>query len=165
MPRVTLRLSKDDLEAVDELADTSDFRDRSDVLRSGVNRVLDDYGVDRPMTDGGEDIDGEQSPEPVSPWDDPRSHRRETAWLLLMGAAWCLVGVGVARPVAATAVSLVVTIVWLFAGQAANNQAYRDLVTDLSQAIYDGNLDGDDLRRARGYRDVEDALERYGGDR
>jgi len=53
MDRVTFRLPHEDLEAVDELAETSDFVNRSDVLRAGVDRVLRDYDGDRPMTDGG----------------------------------------------------------------------------------------------------------------
>lgn len=52
---------------------------------------------------------------------------------------------------------------WLWVEYEIENQMQRDLATDLSQAIHDGYLEGEDLRRARGYAFVEDALERADG--
>lgn len=65
-----------------------------------------------------------------------------------------------------------VAVGWLFvigfylaAEERVKDQARRDYITDISQAIHDGKIDGDDLRRSRGYKNVEDALRRHDTDR
>lgn len=90
---------------------------------------------------------------------EPRSPRRLLAAVAALGATGVLGYVGVV-PNMGTGWAALVLFVWMWAEYQIADEARRDHLTDLSQAVHDGAVDGDDLRRSRGYREVEQMLRR-----
>lgn len=95
---------------------------------------------------------GRNNSDPDSPW-------RFGLFVLALLAAWF--GPLAAFWPASEAVGWtgVAMILWLWLEFRTHDQARRDLLTDLVQNIHDGNIEADDLRRARGYPHIEETLE------
>lgn len=97
---------------------------------------------------------------PLSAWEEPSSNRRI---VLLIGVLAVLFSFGAVRALSPdmTAFSLLFAVtLFLFWEETIQSRARRDAFTDLSQAIHDGNVTGDDLRRVRGYEEIEKRLTR-----
>jgi hypothetical protein len=74
-----------------------------------------------------------------------------------LGATGVLGYVGVV-PNMGTGWAALALLLWMWTEYQIADGARRDHLTDLSQAVHDGAVDGDDLRRSRGYREVEQML-------
>ena len=90
---------------------------------------------------------------------EPRSPRRLIAAVAALGATGVLGFAGI-LPNMGTGWAALVLLVWMWTEYQIADEARRDHLTDLSQAVHDGAVDGDDLRRSRGYREVEQMLRR-----
>ena len=94
-----------------------------------------------------------------SRWMEPRSSRRLLAALVGLAAAGVLGYLNV-LPNVGVGWAAMVLFLWMWVEYHIADEARRDHLTDLSQAVSDGTVDGDDLRRSRGYREVERMLRR-----
>lgn len=95
-----------------------------------------------------------------SRWVEPESASRFGLWVLSLALLAALAAVGVLSVPDAlewATVSMFVFVLWQYM---VEHQARRDLTGDFAQQIHDGRVRGEDLRRARGYWQIEEQLDR-----
>jgi hypothetical protein len=95
-----------------------------------------------------------------SRWADPESGSRFGVFLGACGLLAVLVAVGVLPVGDALGWATFGLTLFLWIEYCLENQARRDLTTDIAQQIHDGRVRPQDLRRARGIWQIEDQLDR-----
>lgn len=94
---------------------------------------------------------------------EPGSPRRVIVLLAVLATVAAAAHVGLVTPMVAALAAVSGVATFLFVEYQVENQMRRDLQTDLAQALHDGDLEAEDLRRARGYVFVEERVDEGDG--